>query len=114
MPGQYQEYDIIYVKGRKHLIKIHRLQKEYAQEFVIFKPDKQLRWLPHLGTIHLEIKLQDRVVDAEVTPLEAAVIELFSQKGNEWLSTTLTIDDDDDAPCFSFKILGLLMNYYQN
>lgn len=38
-------------------------------------------WLPHLGTISLEIELQDRTVNAEVPPIEAAVIELFSTKG---------------------------------
>ncbi|KAK2463769.1 hypothetical protein APHAL10511_004207 [Amanita phalloides] len=63
MPGQFQE-----------------LQKEYAQEFHKFKPDKRLKWLPQLGTVELELELEDRTVDATVPPLEAAFIELFSQK----------------------------------
>ena len=58
-----------------------RIQDAYAREFHLFKPDKKLHWLPHLGTISLEIELQDRTVNAEVPPLEAAVIELFSTKG---------------------------------
>lgn len=58
-----------------------RLQDNYAKEFVTFKPDKLLRWLPHLGTVHLQVELQDRTVEAETTPLEAAIIELFSEKG---------------------------------
>ncbi|KAF7331519.1 Anaphase-promoting complex subunit 2 [Mycena kentingensis (nom. inval.)] len=67
MPGQFQQ-----------------LQKDYSAEFTTFKPDKKLRWLPHLGTVHLELELQDRrVVDVHVPPLEAAFIELFSQK-NVW------------------------------
>ncbi|KAJ7064872.1 hypothetical protein C8F01DRAFT_1128556 [Mycena amicta] len=66
MPGQFQA-----------------LQKDYAKEFSTFKPDKKLRWLPHLGTVHLELQLQDRKVDVDVPPLEAAFIELFSQK-NVW------------------------------
>ena len=53
----------------------------YAQEFHTFKPDKKLYWLPHLGTISLDIELQDRTVSVEVPPLEAAVIELFSRIG---------------------------------
>ena len=57
-----------------------RLQEQYAEEFSIFKPDKKLRWLPHLGTIHLELQLDDRTVEADVSPLEAAFIELFSEK----------------------------------
>ncbi|KAG7091912.1 hypothetical protein E1B28_008307 [Marasmius oreades] len=63
MPGQFQA-----------------LQKEYAREFSTFKPDKKLRWLPHLGTVHLELQLEDRTVQADVPPLEAAFIELFSEK----------------------------------
>ncbi|KAF7291998.1 Anaphase-promoting complex subunit 2 [Mycena indigotica] len=66
MPGQFQE-----------------LQKAYAKEYTVSKPDKKLRWLPHLGTVHLELELRDRKVDVDVPPLEAAFIELFSQK-NVW------------------------------
>ncbi|ESK86927.1 anaphase-promoting complex subunit 2 [Moniliophthora roreri MCA 2997] len=63
MPGQFQA-----------------LQEQYAKEFATFKPDKKLRWLPHLGTVHLELQLEDRTVEADVPPLEAAFIELFSEK----------------------------------
>lgn len=56
------------------------LQDQYAKEFSTFKPDKRLRWLPHLGSVHLELQLEDRTVEADVPPLEAAFIELFSSK----------------------------------
>ncbi|KAG1780495.1 hypothetical protein EV702DRAFT_1193970 [Suillus placidus] len=56
------------------------LQEQYAQEFSIFKPDKVLRWLPHLGRVHLQLELEDRTLEADVPPLEAAFIELFSEK----------------------------------
>jgi anaphase-promoting complex subunit 2 len=69
------------------------LQEGYAKEFITFKPDKQLRWLPHLGTVHLGVELQDRTVEAEATPLEAAIIELFSEKG-ESLVTPLDASAD--------------------
>ncbi|KAF8157822.1 hypothetical protein B0H34DRAFT_656905 [Crassisporium funariophilum] len=58
-----------------------KLQDEYAHEFTVFKPDKKLKWLPHLGTVQVELELEDRVVEVDVPPLEAAFIELFSQKG---------------------------------
>lgn len=58
-----------------------RLQDEYSKQYATFKPDKKLRWLPHLGSIQLELTLQDRTVSADVPPLEAAFIELFSEKG---------------------------------
>ncbi|KAG5644323.1 hypothetical protein DXG03_008681 [Asterophora parasitica] len=70
MPGQFQ-----------------KLQEQYAHEFSIFKPDKRLRWIPQLGTIHLELQLEDRTIDAEVAPLEAAFIELFSTQ------TIWTVDE---------------------
>ncbi len=57
-----------------------RLQDEYARQFQKFKPDKRLRWLSPLGTMQLELHLGDRTVEATVPPLEAAFIELFSQK----------------------------------
>ncbi|EMD39909.1 hypothetical protein CERSUDRAFT_112157 [Gelatoporia subvermispora B] len=63
MPGQFNE-----------------LQDEYSKQYATFKPDKKLRWLPHLGSIQLELTLQDRTVSADVPPLEAAFIELFSEK----------------------------------
>ncbi|OBZ71191.1 Anaphase-promoting complex subunit 2 [Grifola frondosa] len=70
MPGQFKQ-----------------IQDNYAKEFTAFKPDKRLHWLPHLGTISLEITLQDRTVSAEVPPLAAAFIELFSEKD------TWTVDE---------------------
>ena len=63
-------------------MELKRLQEQYAKEFSTFKPDKRLRWLPHLGTVHLELQLEDRTVKADVPPLEAAFIELFSEKSS--------------------------------
>lgn len=55
--------------------------EEYSKEFAAFKQDKKLRFLPRLGTVDLSIELSDRTVDVTVPPLEAAVIELFSNNG---------------------------------
>ncbi|KAF9564194.1 hypothetical protein CPC08DRAFT_734567 [Agrocybe pediades] len=70
MPGQFKE-----------------LQEQYDKEFRTFKPDKKLKWLPHLGTVSLELELEDRTIEVDVPPLEAAFIELFSEK------KTLTLDE---------------------
>ena len=56
------------------------MQQDYAHEFAIFKPDKKLKWMPHLGTVQLELELEDRKLEVEVPPLEAAFIELFSER----------------------------------
>lgn len=63
------------------LIQARRVQDLYANGFMEFKPDKKLHWLPQLGTITLELELQDRTIEAEVTPVEAAVIGLFEESG---------------------------------
>lgn len=54
---------------------------DYAKEFVAFKPDKRLRYLPQLGSVSLSVELKDRTMDVTVPPLEAAIIELFSGIG---------------------------------
>ncbi|THH27993.1 hypothetical protein EUX98_g6192 [Antrodiella citrinella] len=56
--------------------------KEYIRAYfaTAFKPDKKLAWLPHLGTVKLDVELDDRTISADVMPLEAAFIELFSSK----------------------------------
>ena len=84
MPGQFQQY-VLVADLPRHSSELttfaKRLQDLYAQEFSIFKPDKKLKWLPHLGTVRLELQLDDRTVEADVPPLEAAFIEMFSNKG---------------------------------
>ena len=64
-----------------------RLQEAYAKQYTLFKPDKRLRWISSMGFVKLDIELQDRTVSAIVKPLEAAFIELFSEKG-----TSVAID----------------------
>jgi len=59
---------------------IFSLQERYSEEFMVFKPDKKLRWLPHLGTMSLNLQFEDRAIETDVPPLEAAFIELFSEK----------------------------------
>ncbi|THH01918.1 hypothetical protein EW026_g872 [Hermanssonia centrifuga] len=71
MPGQFRQ-----------------IQENYAKEYVKFKPDKKLVWMSHLGTVNIEVELDDRTVTADVPPLEAAFIELFSTK-DVWSITEL-------------------------
>lgn len=56
------------------------LQQTYSNHFSQFKPDKKLKFLPHLGTITLELELKDRKMEVTVPPLEAAFIELFAER----------------------------------
>jgi len=58
------------------------LQQVYTSQFTRYKPDKTLRFLPHLGTITLHLEFEDREMDVTVPPLEAALIELFSSSSS--------------------------------
>ena len=55
-------------------------QREYESAFHHFKPDKRLRWLQHIGTVTIKLELADRTVEAEATPLQAAVAELLEDR----------------------------------
>ncbi|KZT56877.1 hypothetical protein CALCODRAFT_542803 [Calocera cornea HHB12733] len=63
MPGQFKE-----------------LQDTFEAEFHKFKPDKNLRWVPQLGAVSVKLDLEDRTVEVEATPIQAGVIELFSEQ----------------------------------
>ena len=55
--------------------------EEYSKDCKAFKQDKKLRFLPQLGSVDLTLELKDRTLDFTVSPIEAAVIELFSSNG---------------------------------
>jgi anaphase-promoting complex subunit 2 len=56
------------------------MQRRYQEEFHRFKPDKYLKFLPHLGTVDIKLELEDRTVEVESTPLQATIIEYFSKQ----------------------------------
>ncbi|KAF8899488.1 hypothetical protein CPB84DRAFT_1780406 [Gymnopilus junonius] len=41
------------------------MQEDYSREYANLKPDKKLQWLPHLGTVQIELELEDRMVEVE-------------------------------------------------
>ena len=62
------------------LISLHSLQGNYEKAFRLQKPDKKLHWIPNMGVADLTIQMNDgRELNVSVTPLQAAVVELFSQ-----------------------------------
>ncbi|CAE6519784.1 unnamed protein product [Rhizoctonia solani] len=79
MPGQFQQ-----------------MQEAFEQEYTEHKAGKKLRWMNNLGTVSLDLEFEDRAVSADATPLEAAVVELFSEQ-DTWsidsLSSKLGIND---------------------
>lgn len=55
--------------------------EEYANEYAKIKRGRKLAWLDHLGTVEVEIELEDRTVLVEATPLQASVIYAFQDSG---------------------------------
>lgn len=57
------------------------MQERYQVEYEKQKPDKKLRYLAHLGTVDITIEMDNgEQHTATVNPLQAAVIELFSEQ----------------------------------
>lgn len=63
-----------------------KMQEAFEQEFTEHKAGKKLRWMNNIGTVSLDIELEDRTVSVDATPTEAAIIELFSEKDTWSLS----------------------------
>ncbi|EUC67379.1 anaphase-promoting complex subunit 2, partial [Rhizoctonia solani AG-3 Rhs1AP] len=72
MPGQFQQ-----------------MQEAFEKEFNEHKAGKKLRWMNNLGTVSLDLEFEDRVVSADATPLEAAVVEL---RAKHKLTSILALD----------------------
>ncbi|KAG8888369.1 hypothetical protein FRB98_007764 [Tulasnella sp. 332] len=70
--------------------KFRKYQEEYARRFSEFKPDRKIRFIPNLGTVSLELELQDRTLNVEATPLQAAIVDLFSSK-DTWVADELAV-----------------------
>lgn len=97
MPGQLKRY--VNTHSDRIILKyILRAMDAYSKEFTAFKQDKQLRFIPQLGTVDLSIELRDRTVEVTVPPLEAAVIELFSSETGKHPYSSI---------CYLFPVLKL-------
>lgn len=54
---------------------------DYEKSFEVLKPARKLNWLPHLGTVKLELELQDRTLEFSVSPVHASIIHCFEENG---------------------------------
>lgn len=57
-----------------------RIQNRYGDAYHRFRQDKKLKFY-HQGTVAIEVQLQDRRLNLEVTLLQAAVLEAFAKRG---------------------------------
>ncbi|CAG8742081.1 1007_t:CDS:10 [Cetraspora pellucida] len=54
--------------------------RKYENAFQILKPRRELKWLSSLGKVHVELELQDRVLEFEVAPIYATIIYHFQEQ----------------------------------
>lgn len=73
---------------------IQLLMKEYDAGFEGIKDMRKLHWLPALGRVTVALDFDDRSLELEVLPWQAAVIYAFQEED----SNADIEDDDDDLP----------------
>ncbi|CAG8517230.1 14060_t:CDS:2 [Funneliformis mosseae] len=56
---------------------------KYNEGFQVFKPRRKLQWLKSLGKVQIELELQDRTLEFEVSPIYATIIQYFQQQ-DKW------------------------------
>lgn len=58
----------------------------FSQKFSKLKQGRSLQWLSSVGTVSIELELQDRTLDFTVNPEKASAISLFHDKGKQRVS----------------------------
>jgi hypothetical protein len=80
----------------------------YENEYAKIKRGRKLVWMDHLGTVELEIELEDRNLVVEASPLQACILYAFEEQGSHTLVMgadgrgTLcggVVSDDGDGGC---------------
>ncbi|KAL7091380.1 hypothetical protein ACP275_12G102100 [Erythranthe tilingii] len=67
---------------------MEQLLSDYAKRFNEIKTPRKLLWKKNLGTVKLELQLEDRVLPFTVTPLHASIISQFEDQ-TSWTSKSL-------------------------
>jgi len=53
---------------------------EYETEYGKIKRGRKLAWMDQLGTIELDVHLEDRTISIETSPIQAAVLYAFQER----------------------------------
>ena len=54
---------------------------DYENEYAKIKRGRKLAWMDHLGTVEVEIALEDREILIEASPLQTAILVSFEDNG---------------------------------
>ncbi|TIB40487.1 hypothetical protein E3P86_00658 [Wallemia ichthyophaga] len=76
--------------------KMKQFRESYEDAYALLKPDKRLHWIPQIGNISITIELEDRRLELDVTPFQAATIDLFGSNGGRM--TASDVEEALDAP----------------
>lgn len=88
------------------------MQKVHLTEYEKQKPDKKLRYVLNVGTVELTVEMDSgETLHLTVTPLQAAIIELFSQqrashRRHSYISLQRDSDDFTSSPHTSLQVDG--------
>jgi anaphase-promoting complex subunit 2 len=77
----------------------------YSAQFHALKAPRTLQFNPNLGKIELQLELQDRTMEIIVTPVQLAILQLFSEKSQRNFSEIeeiLGLDDEDLTKSLNF------------
>jgi len=61
--------------------KLQKLAESYSEEYTKLKAPRVLKTMPSLGRVHLEIELEDRKLDLQVSPAQATCLAQFEDSG---------------------------------
>ena len=95
------------------------IQSRFSKGFEEHKSNRKLTWLPSLGSVHVELQLEDRKFDETVQPWQASVIYAFQSDGSESTPVTksaeqleeeLEMDDDLIENALTFWVGKLILH----
>lgn len=71
---------------------VSKAMEEYTQRYQKLKAMRTLSWKPHLGSVTLDVELEDRTISSlTVSPIHAAIIMHFQDK-SEWTLEELSCE----------------------
>ena len=55
--------------------------EDYGKKYEVLKRPRKLEFIPHLGTVSLELSFRDQIRQFNVKPIQATIIYHFQSKG---------------------------------
>jgi anaphase-promoting complex subunit 2 len=57
------------------------MYEQTSREFERHKPQRQLTWLPQVGSVEIEVEIGDKTFEFKVQPAYAVVLMKFEEQG---------------------------------